>query len=272
MYVCDDCIKSFSAWWSREQHCTATGHRPPKYECDTCDAYFGSEQARWQHMNAKCHFSSSSDGGSSSWEKCRLCNDAFYTDKECNDHMVNEHLYCRDCDRTFMNHNNLRQHLNSSTHRGSTIPCPFCAATYTTATGMTHHLESGACPRAPSLNRNELYELVRARDPRGIISRHSVHPETVTYTATAAAYNGYGYECFFCQREFGTLHGLNQHLNSPAHQEVLYHCPNTRCGSEFKALAAVINHLESESCGAMRFETVQRQIGDIVSGNRLLQF
>ena len=53
---------------------------------------------------------------------------------------------------------------------------------------------------------------------------------------------------------------------------MLYHCPNNRCASEFKTLAAIINHLESETCGAMRFETVQRRIGDIVSGDRLLQF
>jgi hypothetical protein len=80
---------------------------------------------------------------------------------------------------------------------------------------MVHHIESGSCPRAPNLNRNELFELVRSRDPGGIISRHSVKPRTVTYEATAEAYNGCGYECAFCHREFVTLRSLNQHLNSP---------------------------------------------------------
>jgi len=55
-------------------------------------------------------------------------------------------------------------------------------------------------------------------------------------------------------------------------RQALYHCPNRQCGKEFKALAAVINHLESETCGAMRFGTVQRRIGDFVSGDRLLKF
>jgi hypothetical protein len=53
---------------------------------------------------------------------------------------------------------------------------------------------------------------------------------------------------------------------------VLYHCPNPRCRVEFKTLGAIINHLESETCGAMRFDAVQRRIGDIVSGKRLLRF
>ena len=41
---------------------------------------------------------------------------------------------------------------------------------------------------------------------------------------------------------------------------------------EFKTLAATLNHLESESCGAMRFETVQNKLTGIISGNRMLTF
>jgi uncharacterized NAD-dependent epimerase/dehydratase family protein len=65
---------------------------------------------------------------------------------------------------------------------------------------------------------------------------------------------------------------LTKHVASCPDQEILYHCPKRSCPSEFKTLAAIINHLESETCGAMRFDTVQRRIGDIVSGNRLLCF
>ncbi|KAK4124525.1 hypothetical protein N657DRAFT_644765 [Parathielavia appendiculata] len=236
MFECGDCGRAFPAGWrARDQHCEATGHSRPEYECDICDAYFDSEYSRRQHM-------------------------------------IQDHLYCCDCDRYFQNFNNIKQHLNSKTHRGSTIKCPFCAASYTTAGGMTHHLERGSCPCAANLDRRELFRLVRSRDPRGLISNHSIEPITVTYTADRRSWNGRGYECSFCYRTFASLSGLNQHLNSPVHQEVLYHCPNQRCGVEFKTLAAIVNHLESETCGAMRFETVQRRIGDIVSGNRMLRF
>jgi hypothetical protein len=81
---------------------------------------------------------------------------------------------------------------------------------------MTHHLERGSCPRAPNLNRNELFELVRSRDPYGIISKHSIQPITTTYTASARTWNGYAYKCPLCPRVFSLLQGLNQHLNSPA--------------------------------------------------------
>ncbi|KAK4153987.1 hypothetical protein C8A00DRAFT_43171 [Chaetomidium leptoderma] len=285
MYECGDCGKAFPAGWkARDQHCNMTGHDLPEFECDTCDAYFGSEKARRQHMSAKGHFSnqydSSSNGGSSNygyydddqdWE-CALCDFCFGTEDGCNQHMVEDHLYCNDCDRSFMNYNNIKQHLNSKVHRGSTIKCPFCAATYATATGMVHHLERGCCPRAPELDRHEIYRLVHSRDPNATISKHSLQLDTTTYSATERAWNGRYYECYLCHRQFNQLSGLNQHLSSPIHQEALYHCPNFRCRVEFKTLAAIINHLESETCGAMRFEAVQQQIGNIVSGNRLLRF
>lgn len=41
---------------------------------------------------------------------------------------------------------------------------------------------------------------------------------------------------------------------------------------DFKSLAGIINHLESESCGYTRFETVQNKIGELVSGNRRIAF
>ncbi len=54
--------------------------------------------------------------------------------------------------------------------------------------------------------------------------------------------------------------------------QALYHCPNRNCRLDFKTLAAIINHLESEACGATRFETVQNKIHNIVSGNRMVAF
>ncbi|EFX01886.1 zinc finger protein [Grosmannia clavigera kw1407] len=90
--------------------------------------------------------------------------------------------------------------------------------------------------------------------------------------ATAKAWNGRGYECFLCNREFRSLQSLNQHLGSGAHQRALYHCPHTSCRQDFKTLAAFINHLESEACGFMRFSNVQSSIKGLISGDRLLGY
>lgn len=140
---------------------------------------------------------------------------------------------------------------------------------------MTHHLESGSCRNAPSLNRDSIYKFVRSKDPSGLVSKKLIGWEGSsqnTYSCTDRAWNGRMWECYLCHRGFGTMHGLNQHLNSPAHQQNLYHCPNRSCRQDFKTLAAIINHLESEKCGAMRFEQVQRNIHGMVNGNRLIGY
>ncbi len=173
--------------------------------------------------------------------------------------------------------------------------CPFCSQSYASATGLTHHLGVGSCPNARNINRDEVYKLVRSRDPNGMISKKLIGwTGSSVFEATEFAYNGYTgyYECYLCNREFTTIHGLNQHLNSPirtfqAHpflaamafradclvdQQELYHCPNLSCRQDFKSLAGLFNHLESESCGAMRFETVQKSMNTLISSNRRLEF
>ena len=154
--------------------------------------------------------------------------------------------------------------------------CPFCKVNYVSASGLAHHLETGSCVRAPQLNRDTILRIVRERDPHGVITNKQLtwHDGTrVTYSATERAWNGDAWECYMCHREFNTANSLNQHLNSPAHQQAVYHCPNHRCGKEFKALAGLFNHLESETCAFMRFEKVQTQVGNVFnSSSRMLTF
>jgi hypothetical protein len=88
--------------------------------------------------------------------------------------------------------------------------------------------------------------------------------------ATSATWNGRYYECYLCHRGFTTIRGLNQHLESPAHKQKIYHCPNRQCGRELVSLAALFNHLESESCGYIRFEKVQQSIGGFLTDRQKL--
>ena len=65
--------------------------------------------------------------------------------------------------------------------------------------------------------------------------------------------------------------GLDSHLNGPAHMQEFYHCPNnSRCEKQFKSLAAMFNHLESESCGFIEFGGVQKNARSILSGSEEL--
>ena len=142
------------------------------------------------------------------------------------------------------------------------MSCPFCKTSFVTASGVVHHLERGACPEAPKLNRDTILRMVHHSDPHGLISNKMIEGPTETcvqYRVTSRAYNGTHWECYICHRGFNTPNALGQHLNSAVHQQKVYHCPNRKsCGKEFTTLAGLLGHLESESCGLMRFERVQQ--------------
>ncbi|KAB8067134.1 zinc finger protein [Aspergillus leporis] len=269
---CDTCYKTFRSQNAANQHMNRAGHWAPTFECDTCSKTFRSQNAANQHMNSTGHWGPRVE--------CETCDSKFFTARDANRHMRAEfHFrdYCHLCDRSFQSNNGLRMHLNSHVHRGRNIPCPFCRANYTTASGLTHHLETASCPNAPKLNRNTILRMIRERDPNGTITNQQIgwhDEETSRYSATNQAFNGDDWECYLCHRLFRTVKALNSHLNSPAHQRNVYHCPNTRarCGKQFRTLAGLFNHLESESCSFMRFEKVQKQIGNVLRGRNLIAF
>ena len=97
---CGTCHKVFIAGWQAlNNHLRATGHaRTPSFECDTCTRRFGSERARFQHMQATNHFA---------WE-CDICDETWPTEDRVIQHEHDDHDYCRECQRSFMNQNNLR--------------------------------------------------------------------------------------------------------------------------------------------------------------------
>lgn len=160
--------------------------------------------------------------------------------------------------------------------------------------GLTTHLETSGCPDAPSLNRDTIFAIVRQRDPRGLISKDTTSlrdwqssDQAQRWKASDSAYNGSGWACGFagCGRVCRKRKDLDRHLNSPAHYTPVYHCPNNNisrrrgysgaiggggnyCSSsaDFKTLASVISHLESETCGFMPFGKVQKCMRGVVTG------
>ncbi|KAM3453537.1 hypothetical protein MY5147_007306 [Beauveria neobassiana] len=215
-----------------------------RYECQDCGREFNTERAMRQHKDAKNHRPF----------ECHVCYDTFWDEEDREEHEHDDHNYCADCDRHFQNFNNLRM----------------CSKNFTTATGLAHHFEMNGCPNKTS-SRETIHRYVLSRDPDGLISKQLECDDSTTYEATEGSWNGDGYECYFCDREFNSLHSLNQHLNSAAHQQALHHCPNRGC-PDFKTLAAILNHLESETCGIARFDAVQRAVSKMITRGRLLVF
>lgn len=55
-------------------------------------------------------------------------------------------------------------------------------------------------------------------------------------------------------------------------QSKIYHCPNRKCRRPFRDLADVVNHLESEKCGFIKYHEIRKKLPDIVRGNKWISF
>ncbi|KAI2673396.1 transcriptional regulator family: C2H2 zinc finger [Penicillium roqueforti] len=270
---CETCNRSFRTQNACNQHMNAVDHWAPTFDCETCNSTFRTQHAANNHMNAKSHWLPK--------VPCETCPMKFYTQQAVENHMsAKGHYknYCQECSRQFMNANCLRQHLNSKIHRGTNIACPFCRVGFVTASGVSHHLESGACPQAQGLNRDRIHRIIQQLDPNGIVCKkqiawHGEHEQDMTYLVTDNAWNGSCWVCYLCKKGFNSPKALGSHVNSPVHNEKVYHCLKRGCPKEFHSLASLFNHLESESCGFIRFEGVQqvhRQLNDAIMGRRTI--
>ncbi|KAF2844473.1 putative zinc finger protein, partial [Plenodomus tracheiphilus IPT5] len=241
-------------------------------ECETCDREFGSTRAAIQHMNALDHWAQRYE--------CDTCDREFFSQRSVDQHMdALDHSklhYCHHCSRNLQSENALRMvSLNSSIHRSKNVACPFCKAAFTSASGLSHHLETGSCPRAKNINYRTIHQAISQRDPSSLLTKKLLtYPDSDKQNiATNATWNGSSYECYICHRKHDTVQALNQHLSSLVHSEKLYHCPNRSCNGQFVSLAGLFNHLESESCKFVRFENIQKHVHNFITGQqKLLSF
>ncbi|KAI9645340.1 hypothetical protein NHQ30_006076 [Ciborinia camelliae] len=239
--------------------------------CQPCGRYFSSQNGYNQHVeNSNAHRNvESSDSSNYAYYpsddeepdfECDGCYKHFWSTNDRENHHVSAHgdRYCKPCKRMFMSANNLIQHQHSKIHMGLSIKCPFCSTQYPTASALIIHLESGRCPSG--MNRERINAEIRRLDRNHVITTRQIeYPSSPsTSIATERSWNGYCYECPLCSSEFNTLPSLNAHLRSPFHEQKIYRCPGPKCGREFKLLSGLVMHVESESCGVMRFQNVQR--------------
>lgn len=202
----------------------------------------------------------------------------FYNETYLHQHGQQEHPYCESCERPFRSQNNLETHLKSSAHQPRTLVCPGrkCSKRFISGAALILHLESGAC--RSGMTRDRINRLAVQFDPTNVITNparllqgpdgYALPQKTITTIATSLAWNGRKFECFLCHREYQTLAALNQHLDSPAHDDEIYRCPRgwQGCGAEFRTLSALCQHVESEQCSIRRFnDPMQSVIGSMAS-------
>ncbi|KAI6768403.1 hypothetical protein HG531_010592 [Fusarium graminearum] len=253
------------------------GRQETNFECETCDRYFNDKHAVEQHMSALNHWADSpSEESDYSSYICEFdfCDEELDTADDLRNHEINDHLYCDPCDRSFKDLNSIKMHLRSRVHQGETQHCPFCGQSYVTAAGVFQHLENKGCSKAP-LNRAMVYEAVRSRDPNGTLTKKLLDwSKSIRFEATGRSLNAVtgAFDCSLCGASFNRLQSLTQHLQSPKHEQKLYHCPKKGCDRRFTTLAAVTSHLESEQCGFMRFEDVQEVVSRIFDPGRMIAF
>ena len=180
--------------------------------------------------------------------------------------------YCADCKRFFQSESNLHHHLNSKVHQPANVRCPGrgCNKAFVSNAALVLHFESGTCPSR--LTREELNRIIVRADTNnyitnparlltGPLGRSEPPAPTVTW-ATELSFDGTAYECFLCHSTFTTLARLNQHLQSPRHEDKIYRCPKMDCQTEFVTLSGLCQHVEGGSCGIRMF----RQVRDVMDG------
>ena len=108
------------------------------------------------------------------------------------------------------------------------------------------------------MNRRKVDLRVHEIDRHGVITNRKRigygewEPERDIW-ATANAWNGGAYECYFCDNEYNTLGKLNGHItriHAPKRAEDLYSCPG--CGRQFKLFSQLMGHVEHTGTCAVK--------------------
>jgi hypothetical protein len=155
--------------------------------------------------------------------------------------------------------------MASGIHWKYNICCPFCGIHFDKASILMAHLEEGRCECAPGLDHHSILWLVRNCDTTGVMTDIQLRWLRSDYLAPAHPGIAQVHKCFTCHRIFPTQQELEAHLQFPmanpeVHSPRFYQCPDKtgRCHRDFVSLTALFQHLESQSCRAMTFHSVQQ--------------
>ncbi|KAF8149339.1 hypothetical protein B0H34DRAFT_733337 [Crassisporium funariophilum] len=281
---CITCGKDFATVAGMRSHCNAKSHRANQYVCFSCDMAFVALAALESHLNSPKHANDSDydspaygDGlGSDSDDVsetssdyddlyCHGCSRSFGDIEALHQHLnSSKHNWCFSCARDFNTPTALAQHQNSSVHNGRHFKCPFCQSMFKSPSSIALHIESGCHKK---ITRHHVTAAIHAMNIVPDISIKRIKgpvalPSTAnSYIASEKSFNGSLYECFLCKRLFGTLVGLNKHLNSAAHDDDEFRCP--KCKKEFKLVSGFVQHLESRCCGLAQTSEIENYFDEL---------
>ncbi|PPQ74357.1 hypothetical protein CVT26_000694 [Gymnopilus dilepis] len=165
---------------------------------------------------------------------------------------------------------NLNSHLKSSAHLQQKYRCPAgCDGTFISRAAVILHLEAGACPSG--VKRYTVDSYVYRYDTENIFTYSYINifdsaSDRVMRYCTSNSWNGSYFECALCDAQYRTLAGLRQHLESPRHEDKIYQCPEQDCERRFSAFSALVQHFDSETCGARRLPFARRRMNGLFGG------
>ena len=126
------------------------------------------------------------------------------------------------------------------------------------------------------MTRHKVDKQVHEMDRRGVVTdRRRIgygewEPEPDIW-ASDAAWNGQAFECYFCDKEYKSLGGLNGHItqiHAPERTEDIYNCPG--CGRQFKLFSQLIGHVEhTGTCSVKENRRLKGMLAGGVSRRRL---
>jgi hypothetical protein len=148
------------------------------------------------------------------------------------------------------------QHV-TNVHTNRNLSCIVCPRPFSTPSAIAQHLESGR----HGISRHQVTTAIHSLSiiPAISLTRRitTSNQYSVSFRATPHAFNGYAYECHICHRMFRSMGSLSSHFNSPAHDANQFSCPG--CKKHFKLISALIQHVESGSCGLASVRQVRHQ-------------
>ncbi|KAF6754210.1 hypothetical protein DFP72DRAFT_1068660 [Ephemerocybe angulata] len=169
------------------------------------------------------------------------------------------HYRCthRGCPEYFNTPSNLQEHLDSKKHIEADMDCIFeCGMVFVDTSAMVAHYVAGGCP---CINRHQLNTLIFNVDVNnsqfivdGAVEplqtygseRYDMIQDDLEYARANLNFN-----CREpgCRARYRSLKPLAAHLNSPAHDPLIYRC--RFCNKRFQTLCAVTQHIGDCGCG-----------------------
>ncbi|KAH7335095.1 hypothetical protein BKA66DRAFT_381895, partial [Pyrenochaeta sp. MPI-SDFR-AT-0127] len=300
---CPDCDIPFESQSALTVHRKTEVHAS-EFRCCNCDISFKDIHALNAHMASRAHRKPLQE------KPIKKESKAQQTIAPCSHERT-----CEECKRTFKTSQALQHHLDSVKHKPlSALNCPVgkgCRENFTTPSALLHHLESGTCQSG--MDRDDIYHMVQLCDKdRRIHNLPTLTPATSSTASPSCPSPRSGVSldnsiewsvlslegsasddrvvrpnlrCPLCptnRKSFATPQALQQHMDSPAHSDKVYHCPSdmrlvgpskaAKMGKrerQFTSLSGLAQHLESGACygGKQTFlyciDLIQRQLGHL---------